>query len=238
MQLDPTRRKVEPDTSGGLGGYFNEQFSTIKQNIPGYSADNPAILDWSAPGAPPVQAPSLFFTKDMAENYPWLSAVLQYVPVIGAFTRGKQITDPVQQQLYTLHGKGTSFMGPTASDFGRPDLHLTFGELNQYRKIFATVTDVNGLTWHQRATQLIKTDFYRNLPDRTPSSKFKNKKAAALQILITEYKGYAKEIFEQTTAKGKQIKEAREELEREELETEVMMQNKSTTSEFNQKVNY
>ena len=238
MQLDPTRRKVEPDTSGGLGGFFNEQFSTIKQNIPGYSADNPAILDWSAPGAPPVQAPSLFFTKNMAENYPWLSAVLQYVPIIGAFTRGKQITDPVQQQLYTLHGKGTSFMGPTASDFGRPDLHLTFGELNQYRKIFATVTDVNGLTWHQRTTQLIRSDFYKNLLDEPPSSKFASRKAAALQMLITEYKGYAKEIFENTTAKGKQIKEAREELERRNLETEVMMQNRGNASQFNQKVNY
>ena len=238
MQLDPTRRKVEPDTSGGLGGFFNEQFSTIKQNIPGYSADNPAILDWSAPGAPPVQAPSLFFTKNMAENYPWLSAVLQYVPIIGAFTRGKQITDPVQQQLYTLHGKGTSFMGPTASDFGRPDLYLTFGELNQYRKIFATVTDVNGLTWHQRTTQLIRSDFYKNLLDEPPSSKFASRKAAALQMLITEYKGYAKEIFENTTAKGKQIKEAREELERRNLETEVMMQNRGNASQFNQKVNY
>ena len=38
--------------------------------------------------------------------------------------------------------------------------------------------------------------------------------------------------------KGIQIKEAREDLERRNLETEVMMQNKSTTSEFNQKVNY
>ena len=57
-------------------------------------------------------------------------------------------------------------------------------------------------------------------------------------MLITEYKGYAKKVFEETVPKGIQIKEAREELERRNLETEVMMQNKSTTSEFNQKVNY
>ena len=48
----------------------------------------------------------------------------------------------------------------------------------------------------------------------------------------------AKEIFENTTAKGKQIKEAREELERRNLETEVMMQNRGNASQFNQKVNY
>ena len=238
MQLDPTRRRIEPDLAGGVGGYFNEQFAAVKQNIPGYSKENPATLDWSAPGAPPVEAPNLFFTKDMAENYPWVSAFTQYVPIIGAFPVGKQVTDPVKQEMYSLHGKGTSFLGPTASDFGRPDLYLTPTELNKYKEIFANYKDINGLTWHQRTTQLINGSFYRSLPDETPSSKFASKKAAAIQMLITEYKGYAKKVFEETVPKGIQIKEAREELERRNLETEVMMQNKSTTSEFNQKVNY
>ena len=57
-------------------------------------------------------------------------------------------------------------------------------------------------------------------------------------MLITEYKGYAKKIFEETVPKGIQIKEAREELERRNLETEVMMQNRGNASQFNQKVNY
>jgi len=238
MQLDPTKRRIEPDLAGGVGGYFNEQFAAVKQNIPGYSKENPAILDWSAPGAPPVEAPNLFFTKDMAENYPWVSAFMQYVPIIGAFSKGKQITDPVKQEMYSLHGKGTSFLGPTASDFGRPDLYLTPTELNKYKEIFANYKDVNGLTWHQRTTQLINGSFYRSLPDETPSSKFASKKAAAIQMLITEYKGYAKKIFEETVPKGIQIREAREELERRNLETEVMMQNRGNASQFNQKVNY
>ena len=238
MQLDPTRRRIEPDLAGGVGGYFNEQFAAVKQNIPGYSKENPAILDWSAPGAPPVEAPNLFFTKDMAENYPWAASFMQYVPVIGAFPVGKQVTDPVKQEMYSLHGKGTSFLGPTASDFGRPDLYLTPTELNKYKEIFANYKDVNGLTWHQRTTQLINGSFYRSLPDETPSSKFASKKAAAIQMLITEYKGYAKKVFEETVPKGIQIKEAREELERRNLETEVMMQNRGNASQFNQKVNY
>ena len=238
MQLDPTRRRIEPDLAGGVGGYFNEQFAAVKQNIPGYSKENPATLDWSAPGAPPVEAPNLFFTKDMAENYPWAASFMQYVPVIGAFPVGKQVTDPVKQEMYSLHGKGTSFLGPTASDFGRPDLYLTPTELNKYKEIFANYKDVNGLTWHQRTTQLINGSFYRSLPDETPSSKFASKKAAAIQMLITEYKGYAKKVFEETVPKGIQIKEAREELERRNLETEVMMQNRGNASQFNQKVNY
>ena len=57
-------------------------------------------------------------------------------------------------------------------------------------------------------------------------------------MLITEYKGYAKKVFEETVPKGIQIKEAREELERRNLETEVMMQNRGNASQFNQKVNY
>ena len=238
MQLDPTRRKIDPDLAGGPGGYFNEQIAEVKKNIPGYSKENPAILDWSAPGAPPVEAPSLFFTKDMAEKYPWAAFFMQYVPIIGAFPKGKQITDPVKQEMYSLHGKGTSFLGPTASDFGRPDLYLTPTELNKYKEIFANYKDVNGLTWHQRTTQLINGSFYRSLPDETPSSKFASKKAAAIQMLITEYKGYAKKVFEETVPKGIQIKEAREELERRNLETEVMMQNRGNASQFNQKVNY
>ena len=99
------------------------------------------------------------------------------------YLEGKQITDPVKQEMYSLHGKGTSFLGPTASDFGRPDLHLTTGELNAYKKIFANYKDVNGLTWHQRTTQLINGNYYRSLPDEMPSSKFASKKAAALQML-------------------------------------------------------
>ena len=62
---DQATRTVEPSTNEKpLMAYFEEQWATIKNGLPGYSQDNPAIVDWTAPGAPPVEAPAMFFTKE------------------------------------------------------------------------------------------------------------------------------------------------------------------------------
>jgi hypothetical protein len=242
QEVDQTPRRIEPDTiETGMMSYWNETWATIKNGIPGMSEENPPILDWSSPGAEPVQAPHILYSRDMAENYPWMAAVAQYTPPFGAFKRGRQIDDPITQVLVNLHGKGTAFLGPVASDFQRKDLYLSPSELNEYRRIFAT-TKISGLTWRDRMMQLISTENWQALgrmdEQEGISSKEPSRQAAQVQKLITEYKKEAKKNFKLYTAKGRLIADEEKKSKKRKTQTEVIMQNKSTTSEFNQKVNY
>ena len=242
QEVDQTPRRIEPDTiETGTMSYWNETWATIKNGIPGLSEENPPILDWSSSGAEPVQAPHILYSRDMAENYPWMAALAQYTPPFGAFKRGRPIDDPITQVLVNLHGKGTAFLGPVASDFQRKDLYLSPSELNEYRRIFAT-TKISGLTWRDRMMQLISTENWQALgrmdEQEGISSKEPSRQAAQVQKLITEYKKEAKKNFKLYTAKGRLIADEEEKSKRRKTQTEVIMQNKSTTSEFNQKVNY
>lgn len=232
---DPVPRGIEPalDAEGNpeAFAFWKETWATTVNLIPGYSEDNPAIIDWSAPGGPPVHAPSLFFSREMAENFPWMAWGLQFVPPIAAFGRGRMITDPVHQEMANLHGTGTSFLGPQAIDFGKEgEVYLTPGELNEYRKIFATVVDETGRTWHQSVLLLLKSKAYelaRQTDIKEEATRKKGEvphRAALIQMEITKFKGLAKEKFELTVPKGIQIREIREDRENRNNALEVIKQ--------------
>lgn len=236
---DQTARTVEPSTSEKpIMAYWDEQWATIKNGLPGYSQDNPAIVDWTAPGAPPVEAPAMFFTKELAENNPWMASMLQYVPLVNAFKRGKMITDPVTLNLANLHGKGTAFLGPTASDFGS-DQHLTPTELNDYRRIFATVKNSRGLTWHQEMTKLVTSNYWKQPGmQETPKKGEESHKAVDIQELISAFKELAKAEFKNTTSKGQLILQGELGEAERELERKALKQNANNVSQFTEKVSY
>ena len=208
-QVDPYPRSIEADPEGGMMGFFRETFAEIRNAIPGYSESNPAIVDWTAPGGPPVHSPSLFMSRALAEDYPWMAAATQFVPPFAAFQRGKQISDPVAQEMANLHGKGTSFMGPMASDFGDEELYLSPSELNKYREVFANVKSPAGFTWHEAMTRMVRGKAYLTLPIEPVSANQVSYRAGMIQALITEFKKYAKEEFIRTTVKGQEIRLAK-----------------------------
>lgn len=204
--VDPVKRAIEPSADGGLGGFWQETWSEIKNALPGMSESNPPKLDWTLPGAPPIYGPGIFLSQQLAEEAPFLAAGLQFVPLLSAFSTGRQELDPVQLEMSTMHGKGTAFAGPRASDFGAQQ-YLTPTELNQYIKLFATVTDDSGLTWHGSVSRLINSPTYLSLPIEAPSNQRVSHRAALFQIEISKFKELAKEQFLKTTAKGAEIME-------------------------------
>ena len=113
--------------------------------------------------------------------------------------------------------------------------------MNEYRRIFATVK-IGGLTWRDEMMQLISTENWQVLGKMDEqegiSSKYPSRQAGKVQELITKYKKEAKKNFKLYTAKGRLIASEEEKEKKRKIQTEVIMQNKSTTSEFNQKVNY
>jgi len=207
--VDQIQRRVEPSLEGGFGGFWEETWQEIKNALPGMSYDLPPVRDWSAPGTPPVVMPALFGNKDLAENAPWMAGLMQYVPVYSAFKVGQQLADPVQQEMASMHGKGTMFAGPRASDFGS-ELYLAPSELDQYVQIFGRVKDPAGRTWHQAVDALIRTADYQSLPIDPPSGQFVSHRAALIQTEIARFKQLAKQEFLYTTPKGAEILEAQE----------------------------
>ena len=148
--------------------------------------------------------PALFGNKDLAENAPWMAGLMQYVPVYSAFKVGKRLSDDVQQEMAGMHGRGTVFAGPRASDFGS-EMYLTPRELDEYIKMFGTVKDDTGRTWHQTVASLIRTPDYQSLPEDPPSGQVVSHRAALIQVEIARYKQLAKQTFLYTTQKGAEI---------------------------------
>lgn len=208
---DPISRSVMPSTEGGFGGFWQETWDEIKNALPGFSQELPAKRDWTLPGAPPVYTPSLMWSNELAENAPFAAALMQFVPFVSAFAKGYQAGDPVQQEMFNMHGKGTTFSGPRASDFGR-EMYLSPTELGTYQEMFATVKDETGRTWHTTVESLIRTRDYQSLPVEPPSGQYVSYRAAMVQSEIDRYKKLAKDLFLNTTPKGAEIKASQEQL--------------------------
>ena len=201
-QVDPYARTVEP-SEGGWMGFWQETWDEIRNATPGLSQDLPALRDWSLPGAPPIVLPQIAGSNLIPEDAPFLQALWQFTPMAAA-PMGQAITDPVQQEMFNLHGKGSIFSGPRASDFG-PEMRLTPMELAQYQEMFASVRDESGLTWHDTVSKLLSDPNYVALPDQASSTQEVSYRAAAIQREIMRYKELAKAEFKATTAKGQVI---------------------------------
>jgi hypothetical protein len=202
-KVDPYARIVEPSEEGGWMGFWQETWDEIRNATPGMSQDLPARRDWTLPGAPPIVLPQLAGSDLIPEDAPFLQALWQYTPMAAA-PMGRVITDPVQQEMFNLHGKGSIFSGPRASDFG-PEMRLTPTELATYQELFASVRNEQGLTWHDSVSKLIQDPTYVALPDQPRSTQEVSYKAAAIQAKIMEFKKLAKEQFKATTTKGQEI---------------------------------
>jgi hypothetical protein len=134
---------------------------------------------------------------------PFLQSLMQFTPM-AAMQVGRQPRGPVHEEMARLHGKGTSFLGPRAADFGA-EMRLTPAELEQYILTFATVKDEFGRTFEQSAIELIDSPQYQSWPIDGPSSRFVSLRAAALQDEIQRYKEMAKVVYKETTPKGQLI---------------------------------
>ena len=200
-EVDPVARTVDPSDIGGLMGFWQETFDEIRNAVPGWSNELPARRDWI--NGAPILTMGIMGGEIIPAEMPWLQAAMQFTP-LAAFRQGRQPLGPVHEEMGMLSGKGTTFMGPRAADFG-PEMRLTPGELEDYITTFATVKDQYGNTFEQAALQLIQSAQYQSWPLDGPSSRDVSLRAAAIQAEIQVFKKLAKDQYKLSTPKGQLI---------------------------------
>jgi hypothetical protein len=202
-QVDPVARSVDPSQTGNFAmDFFQETIDEIRNQTPGLSDGLAGRRDWSAPGAPYMTAPQILGSEVVRDN-PFLLGSMQFTPLsIMRVSDGP--SDPVQAEMARLHGKGTAFSGPRAADFG-PEMRLTSSELSEYQRIFGTVKDVEGFTWHERVSKMVNSAGYMALPVELPSTVDVPERAARIQLWTDKFKKLAKDEYMRTTAKGAAI---------------------------------
>jgi len=202
-QVDPVARSVDPSQTGNFAmDFFQETIDEIRNQTPGLSDGLAGRRDWSAPGAPYMTVPQILGSEVVRDN-PFLLGSMQFTPLsIMRVSDGPG--DPVQAEMSRLHGKGTAFSGPRAADFG-PEMRLTSSELSEYQRIFGTVKDVEGFTWHERVSKMVNSAEYMALPAELPSTVDVPERAARIQIWTDKFKKLAKDEYMRTTSKGAAI---------------------------------
>jgi hypothetical protein len=200
-EVDPVARTVDPSDAGGLWGFWQETLDEIRNAVPGYSQDLPARRDFI--NGLPILTPGILGGEIIPADMPWLQGAMQVSP-LSAYRQVRQSLGPVHEEMARLSGRGTNFMGPSATDFG-PDARLIPSELEAYVETFATVKDPYGRTFEQTVTQLIQSPQYQSWPLDAPNPRDVSLRAAAIQAEIQAYKKLAKEQYKVSTIKGKAI---------------------------------
>jgi hypothetical protein len=200
-EVDPVSRSVDPSDVGGLMGFFQETLDEVRNAVPGWSNSLPARRDYI--NGAPILTMGIIGSEQLPAEMPFLQSLMQFTPM-AAMQVGRQPRGPVHEEMARLHGKGTSFLGPRAADFGA-EMRLTPSELEDYVLTFATVKDQFGRTFEQSAIELIQSKQYQSWSIEGPSSRFASLRAAAIQEEIQRYKELAKAQYKASTAKGQLI---------------------------------
>ena len=200
-EVDPVARTVDPSDAGGLMGFWEETLGEIRNAVPGYSEGLPARRDFI--NGQPILTPGILGGEMIPADMPWLQGAMQFSP-LSAYRQVRKSLGPVHQEMALLSGTGTSFMGPSATDFGA-NARLTPSELETYVETFANVKDEYGRNFELAVTQLIESDQYRSWPLVAPDPRDVSLRAAAIQAEIQVFKNLAKEQFKAYTPKGQAI---------------------------------
>ena len=200
-EVDPVARTVDPSNAGGLMGFWEETLGEIRNAVPGYSEDLPARRDFI--NGQPILTPGILGGEMVPADMPWLQGAMQFSP-LSAYRQVRKSLGPVHGEMALLSGTGTSFMGPSATDFGS-NARLTPSELESYVETFANVKDQYGRNFELAVTQLIESAQYQSWPLVAPDPRDVSLRAAAIQAEIQVFKNLAKEQFKVSTPKGQSI---------------------------------
>jgi len=179
--------------------------------------------------------------KDM----PWLKMLNANQPWGVTKTRSLS-TDPVDEEMLRVKGRGGTFQIWSRRAFGLPDRVLDQNELNRLIEIGTKEIRIDGLTLHQALKAKVNSPVYQSLPYESVSSSISTSRGLSLMKTIRPYIDKAKDAFEieydtGVGSLGWEIKNFKAEQATRKYNaerTEAIIQNRNTTSEFNQQVNY
>ena len=241
--VDPYQKQINPSKLPVGLNLVENVAKTVAAKTPGLSdlipnrlhpvTGNP-IVSYQTPGNQGID-------KDM----PWLKMANANMPWGVTKTRSLS-TDPVDEEMLRIKGRGGTFQIWSRRAFGLPDRVLDQNELNRLIEIGTKEIKIHGLTMHQALTEKINSPVYQSLPYESVSSSISTSRGLSLMKTIKPYIDKAKDAFEieydtGIGSLGWEIKDFRAEKERRQYNanrTEAIIQNSNTPSEFIQRFNY
>ena len=158
--------------------------------------------------------------KDM----PWLKMLNANQPWGVTKTRSLS-TDPVDEEMLRVKGRGGTFQIWSRRTFGLPDRVLDQNELNRLIEIGTKEIRIDGLTMHEALKSKLTSPTYQSLDYESVSSSISTSRGISLMKTIKPYVDKAKEAFiiEYDTGVGSlgwEIKNFKSESERRQYEAE------------------
>ena len=190
---DPVERNIPASDMPFPFSFFHEVAMRYQNQIPGLSESLPATLHPIT--GEPVAPDQVWGTQYVPADQPWLRALVQGFSPGAPFPNRTASTDPVDQEMAKLAGKGTNFLVWSPNEFNIPQFKLSYEQLNQLTTLAAT-TPINGKTLHQELLALVTQDEgYANLPYGQPSKGAMSPRAMRINDVIAIYKERAKQAF-------------------------------------------
>ena len=158
--------------------------------------------------------------KDM----PWLKMLSANMPWGVTKTRSLS-TDPVDEEMLRVKGRGGTFQIWSRRTFGLPDRVLDQNELNRLIEIGTKEIRIDGLTMHEALKSKLTSPTYQSLDYESVSSSISTSRGISLMKTIKPYVDKAKDAFiiEYDTGVGSlgwEIKNFKSESERRQYEAE------------------
>jgi len=220
--VDPYQKRINPSKLPiGLNVVENVA-KTVAAKTPGLSDLIPNRLH-PVTGDPIVsyQTPG---NQGIDKDMPWLKMLSANMPWGVTKTRSLS-TDPVDEEMLRVKGRGGTFQIWSRRTFGLPDRVLDQNELNRLIEIGTKEIRIDGLTMHEALKSKLTSPTYQSLDYESVSSSISTSRGISLMKTIKPYVDKAKEAFiiEYDTGVGSlgwEIKNFKSESERRQYEAE------------------
>ena len=220
--VDPYQKRINPSKLPIPLNVVENVAKTVAAKTAGLSDRIPNRLH-PVTGNPIVsyQTPG---NQGIDKDMPWLKMLNANQPWGVTKTRSLS-TDPVDEEMLRVKGRGGTFQIWSRRTFGLPDRVLDQNELNRLIEIGTKEIRIDGLTMHEALKSKLTSPTYQSLDYESVSSSISTSRGISLMKTIKPYVDKAKDAFiiEYDTGVGSlgwEIKNFKSESERRQYEAE------------------
>ncbi len=184
-RINPSKLPVPLNVVDNVARTIAAKSAGLSQFIPNrlHPVTGDPIVSYQTPGNQGID-------KDM----PWLKILNANQPWGVTKTRSLS-TDPVDEEMLRIKGRGGTFQIWNRRAFGLPNRVLDQNELNRLIEIGTKEIKIDGLTMHQALKDKLTSPTYQSLDYESVSSSISTSRGIALMKVIRPYVDKAKDAF-------------------------------------------
>jgi hypothetical protein len=184
-RINPSKLPVPLNIIDNVAKTIAAKSAGLSQFIPNrlHPVTGDPIVSYQTPGNQGID-------KDM----PWLKILNANQPWGVTKTRSLS-TDPVDEEMLRIKGRGGTFQIWNRRAFGLPNRVLDQNELNRLIEIGTKEIKIDGLTMHQALKDKLTSPIYQSLDYESVSSSISTSRGIALMKVIRPYVDKAKDAF-------------------------------------------